>query len=244
MKIQEYIQSLTLLSEAAKENGMDICKGIPLGFGDDGAPIFAHTEVNPTRYHHVCVTGKQRGAYIRRFILSLCKLYGQDNVSFLILSPDKTYGELLHVKDADITVPFIQYYGDCSSSLETLRELIRMRTAGIENYPKLFVVLDGLEDIASQDSDKQTFECFKPFFDVVGASGVELITGVDLEKSIFSGYPGAFVGHGNALVSTDVLGKADVTYVGVDSCLSLPISVSYADTENIADCVFAVNANK
>ena len=237
MKIQEYVQSLMLLSEAAKENGIDICKGIPLGFGEDGAPIFAHTEVNPTRYHHVCVTGAKRGAYIRCLILSLCKLYGQDNVSFLVLSPDKTYGELLHVKDADVTVPFIQRYDDCASSLDTLRELIRMRTSGMENYPKLFVVLDGLEDISSQAGEKQNFECFKPFFDVVGSSGVEIITGVDLEKSIFSGYPGAFVGHGNALVSTDVLGKADVTYVGVDSCLSLPISVSYADTEYIVDSV-------
>jgi hypothetical protein len=78
----------------------------------------------------------------------------------------------------------------------------------------------------------------------VGASGVELVTGVDLEKSIFSGYPGAFVGHGNALVSTDVLGKADVTYVGVDSCLSLPISIIYPDDANLSEMIFSLNANE
>lgn len=244
MKIQEYIQSLIGLSSVATDNGLEFNKAIPLGFGEDGAPVVAHTEVCPARYHHICVTGKHRGEYIRRLILSLCKLYGQDNVSFLVLSPDKAYGELLHLKDADITVPFVNRYSDCASSLETLRELVRMRAAGRENHPKLFVVLDGLEDAVEKEGEKQNFECFKPFFDVVGASGVEIVTGVDLEKSIFSGYPGAFVGHGNALVSTDVLGKADVTYVGVDSCLSLPVSVRYPDLQSVAECVFVLNANE
>ena len=244
MKIQEYIQSLIYLSNTSERNVQEFCQAIPLGVGDDNQPVFAHKEVCPARYHHICVTGEKRGEYIRRLILSLCKLYGQDNVSFLVLSPDKAYGELLHLKDADITVPFINRYADCTSCLETLRELVRMRTAGEENYAKLFVVLDGLEDVADEKGEKQSFECFKPFFDVVGASGVEIVTGVDLEKSIFSGYPGAFVGHGNALVSTDVLGKADVTYVGVDSCLSLPLSVSYPDGASVADCVFALNANE
>ena len=240
MRTKEYMQAL--ISATTQEE--NLTQAIPLGVGEDGAIAVAHQEICPARYHHVCITGEKRGEYIRRFILSLSKLYGQDKVSFLVLSPDKGYGELLHVKEADITVPFVNRYEDCQSSLETLRELIRMRAAGEENYPKLFVVLDGLEEVIAQTGDKQSFECFKPFFDVVGASGVEIVTGVDLEKSIFSGYPGAFVGHGNALVCTDVLGKADVTYVGVDSCLSLPIPVRYSDAENFADEIFAINANE
>ena len=243
MEIQEYIQSLIQLSNLATENGLEFCKAIPLGLGEDDAPIFAHTEVCPARYHHICVTGEKRGEYIRRFILSICKLYGPDKVSFLILSPDKAYGELLYLKDADITIPLINRYADCVSALDTLREFVRMLAVEQENSPKFFLVLDGLEDVMSE-GEKQTFECFKPFFDVVGASGIEIITGIDLEKSIFNSYPGAFVGHGNALVSTDVLGKADVTYVGIDSCLSLPLSVSYPDSPSVSDCVFSLNINK
>ncbi len=243
MEIQEYIQSLIQLSNLATGNGLEFCKAIPLGLGEDDAPIFAHTEVCPARYHHICVTGEKRGEYIRRFILSICKLYGQDKVSFLILSPDKAYGELLYLKDADITIPLINRYADCASALDTLREFVRMLAVEQENSPKFFLILDGLEDIMGE-GEKQTFECFKPFFDVVGASGIEIITGIDLEKSIFNSYPGAFVGHGNALVSTDVLGKADVTYVGIDSCLSLPLSISYPDTPSVSDCVFSLNINK
>lgn len=244
MRIQEYMQSLTNLAQTDEEKGVFVAQAIPLGLGELDQTIVAHQEVCPARYHHICVTGEKRGEYIRRLVLSLGKLYGQDKVSFLILSPDKKYGELLHVKDSDITVPFVNRYEDCQSSLDTLRELVRMRAAGEENYPKLFVVLDGLEDVIENKGEKQSFACFKPFFDVVGASGVELVTGVDLEKSIFSGYPGAFVGHGNALVSTDVLGKADVTYVGVDSCLSLPISIIYPDDANLSEMIFSLNANE
>ena len=244
MKIQEYIQALHYFSEVANENGQEFRQALPLGFGEDGNAVFAHKEICPARYHHVCVTGEQRSEYICRLVLSLCKLYGQDNVSFLILSPNKIYGELLHVKDADITVPFVHRYEDCASSLDALRELVRMRAVVGDVLPKLYVVLDGLEDAVESVGEQQSFECFKPFFDVVGTSGVEIITGVDLEKSIFSAYPGAFIGHGNALVSTDVLGKADVTYVGVDSCLSLPISIQYPETPSMVESVLASNANE
>ncbi len=244
MKIKEYIQSLIQIIAHNAEKGEQLKKGIPLGFDEYAKPIVAHEEDCPARYHHICVTGANRSDYIRRLILTLCKLYGQDNVSFLILSPDRAYGELLHVKNADIAVPFINRYADCNQALDTVRELVRIRTSGEEvNYPKLFVVLDGLEDTLEEKSERQSFECFKPFFDVVGSSGVELITGVELEKSIFSSYPGVFVGHGNALVSTDALGKADVTYVGIDSCLSLPLGVSYPEDLSILECIAALNAN-
>jgi hypothetical protein len=242
MRIQEYMQSLTNLAQTDEEKGVFVAQAIPLGLGELDQTIVAHQEVCPARYHHICVTGEKRGEYIRRLVLSLGKLYGQDKVSFLILSPDKKYGELLHVKDSDITVPFVNRYEDCQSSLDTLRELVRMRAAGEENYPKLFVVLDGLEDVIENKGEKQSFACFKPFFDVVGASGVELVTGVDLEKSIFSGYPGAFVGVGNCLVSLREEGKADVTYVNDDASMSLPIPVHYPSEPSVMETIIYLNA--
>ena len=59
---------------------------------------------------------------------------------------------------------------------------------------------------------------------------MDIITGVDLMQSIFSGYPGAFVGVGNALVTTREQGKADVTLVADDASLSLPVAIEYALT--------------
>ena len=71
---------------------------------------------------------------------------------------------------------------------------------------------------------------------------VEIISGVSLMKSIFSGYPGAFVGVGNALVTTDGVGKADVTYVGDDFALSLPTAITLPDAPTVSETVLLLNS--
>ena len=61
-------------------------------------------------------------------------------------------------------------------------------------------------------------------------------------RSIFSGYPGAFVGVGNCLVTTQGNGKADITYVGEDSSLSMPTPILFPDEPNITETVILLNS--
>ena len=79
-------------------------------------------------------------------------------------------------------------------------------------------------------------------FEAVGAGRVEIITGADLLKSIFSGYPGAFVGIGNCLVTPKGEGKADVTYVNADSSLTLPKEIRYPDTPSLTQSIDFFNS--
>lgn len=74
------------------------------------------------------------------------------------------------------------------------------------------------------------------------AGKVEIVTGVDLLKSIFSGYPGAFVGIGNCLVTPKGEGKADVTYVNTDSSLTLPAEISFPDSPSLAETIDFFNS--
>jgi regulator of sigma E protease len=75
-----------------------------------------------------------------------------------------------------------------------------------------------------------------------GKKEVTLISGTDLIKSIFSGYPGAYVGIGNCLVTTREDGKADVTYVGEDSALTMPAPISYPCQPSFTETLIAFNA--
>ena len=84
---------------------------------------------------------------------------------------------------------------------------------------------------------------YREIFDLVSRhDDVEVITGVDLKKSIFSGSPGAFVGVGNCLVSTREEGKADVTYVGSDVTLSAPAPILYPTEPDLADTIVFLNS--
>ena len=69
-----------------------------------------------------------------------------------------------------------------------------------------------------------------------------MIAGVDLTKSIFSGYPGAFVGIGNCLVATREMGKADVTYVNDDATLTMPLPITYPSAPAITETILFFNA--
>ena len=124
--------------------------------------------------------------------------------------------------------------------MDAVRELVRMRSLNV-GFPRLFVVLDGLEDLPDAKRDGM-LEPYRLCFDAVGAGKVEIVTGVDLLKSIFSGYPGAFVGIGNCLVTPKGEGKADVTYVNTDSSLTLPAEISFPDSPSLAETIDFFNS--
>ena len=69
-----------------------------------------------------------------------------------------------------------------------------------------------------------------------------MITGAELMRSIFSGYPGAFVGVGNCLVTTREEGVADVTYVQDNSSLSLPTVLHYPSMPSFTETVIYLNS--
>ena len=109
---------------------------------------------------------------------------------------------------------------------------------------KFFLVLDGIEDLSGCNANGDLEE-YRNFFDVVSRKkDVVFISGVELIKSIFSGYPGAYVGVGNCLITTREEGKADVTYVGEDASLTMPKLISYPCTPSITETVIVCNAEQ
>lgn len=240
MKTEEFISSLSEISQKNSYRFEQLRACVPLGRDDAGNVAVAHREENPERYHHVCVTGAGRGGFIRRLVVTLSCLYDRGEASFLVLSPHEEYGELLRLKAADVTVPFIRSSADYLAALDAVRELVRMRSLNV-GFPRLFVVLDGLEDLPDAKRDGM-LEPYRLCFDAVGAGKVEIVTGVDLLKSIFSGYPGAFVGIGNCLVTPKGEGKADVTYVNTDSSLTLPADISFPDSPSLAETIDFFNS--
>lgn len=240
MKAEDFIASLSEISQKNIYRFEQLRSCIPLGRDNAGNIAVAHREENPGRYHHVCVTGAGRGNFICRLTFTLACLYDRSEAMFLVLSPREEYGELLRLKAADVTVPYIRSSEDYLAALETVKELVRMRSLNA-GYPRLFVVLDGLEELPDVLRDGMLAP-YKACFEAVGASGVEIITGVDLLKSIFSGYPGAFVGIGNCLVTPKGEGRADVTYVNADSSLTLPKEVVFPDSPSLAEAIDFFNA--
>ena len=240
MKAEEFIASLSEVSQKNIYKFEQLRACIPLGKDETGNILVAHREENPERYHHTCVTGAGRTEYICRLVLTLACLYDKADAMFLVLSPRTEYGELLRLKSSDITVPYLNSSSDYFAALEKLKELVRMRSMNA-GCPRLFVVLDGLEELPDILGGGMT-DSYKACFDAVGASGVEIVTGVDLLNSIFSGYPGAFVGIGNCLVTPKNGGKADITYVNNDSSLTLPKEISVIDSPSVALAVDFFNA--
>ena len=240
MKAEEFLSSLSEISEKNVYRFEQIRACITLGRDDAGNIAVAHREENAERYHHVCVTGAGRSEFIRRLVVTLSCLYDRSEAMFLILSPYAEYSELLRLRAADVTVPFINNYADYLSALDTVRELVRMRSLNV-GYPRLFVVMDGLEELPDVKRDGM-LDPYRLCFEAVGAGRVEIITGADLLKSIFSGYPGAFVGIGNCLVTPKGEGKADVTYVNADSSLTLPKEIRYPDTPSLTQSIDFFNS--
>lgn len=240
MREEEFISALSQESES-EESVRRLRAGIPLGRDMAGNFVFSQKRERPFTVRHTCVTGARRTAFIRRLLITLSCLYDKTEANFLILSPRAEYGELLRLYSADVTVPFVRLKSDLEKAMECVRELISMYTLQ-SGYPRLFLILDGLEELPDCNLNGD-FEEYRAFFDLVARNAnIEIISGVELMKSIFSGYPGTFVGVGNCLVTTREEGKADVTYVGEDSSLSMPTAMFFPDSPSITETVIFLNS--
>ena len=241
MREEEFI---SLLSEmTGTETGVGRLRmGVPLGVDSAGNVVLSQKFERPKTFRHTCVTGNRRTTFIRRLMLTLTCLYEKDEANFFVISPRVEYGELLRLLGADVTVPFVRDKVDLAKVVACLRELVDMYRLGNGGYPRLILVLDGLEELEGSNKNADLEE-YREIFDIVmRMENVDVITGAELMRSIFSGYPGAFVGVGNCLVTMREEGKADVTYVGEDSSLSMPTPMSYPDSPSVTETVILLNS--
>ena len=240
MRTEELIKAI---SEESKDNDRfeELKWGMPIGEDLGGNLVLAQKKVKPLTVRNTCVTGVGRVNFIRRMLITLSCLYEREEASFFVLSTNDDYGELLRLVSADFTVPYIRDKADLTQAVETLKELLRMRENG-KGYPRLFVVLDGL-DVLPECNKNSDLEEYRDIFDIlIRKPNVDVICGVDLGKSIFAGYPGAFLGIGNCLVTTRDSGKADVTYVNEDSSLTLPMPITYPSEPSVMESIIYLNA--
>ena len=240
MRSEEFIALLS--SAAADEEKFDKArKDLPLGVDTVDNVVYAHKNTKPYSTRFTCVTGGGKSAFIKRLLITVSCLYDRADACFLILSPNVEYGELLRLKSMDVTVPYIRAKSDLEFALETVRQLLREREYG-KGYPRLFLVMDGIESLDGCNRNEDLEE-YRDVIDLLARrDNVELIAGVELTKSIFSGYPGAFVGIGNCLVATREAGKADVTYVSDDATLTMPIPMSYPAAPSIMETILFFNS--
>ena len=242
MKAAEFISLLQQRCQTTADRKA-LGAAMPLGVDDNGELVFARKTDKTFAVQHTCVTGTRKTAFIKRFVLALTRLYTPAEANFFIVSPYIEYGELLRLDGADITVPFIRNREDLQAVRDCLVKLVESYGQS-KGQLKLFLVLDGLEELEGCNKNAD-FDEYRDLFDLISRQAcVEVISGVELMKSIFSGYPGAFVGLGNCLVTTREHGKADVTFVGDDSALSLPLAITYADLPTVEETVMYFNENK
>lgn len=237
MRAERFIEIL-LDTKSDPTDFLRIRRGIPLGETAEGALVFSRLKESPYLVKHTAVTGVERTQFIKRLIILLSALYKEEEASFLILSPKTEYTNLMRLKGKDVNVIYIRTKEDLESGKKCLRDLLDMRKT--MRCPRLFVVLDGLEDMENCNQ-KGELEEYREILEMARGKDVEIITGADLIKSIFSGYPGAFVDVGNCLITTCGAGKADVTYVGEDASLSLPTALVYPNESTIDETIAFVN---
>ncbi len=238
MRIEEWIALLPTGDGEEKEKEK---KAVPLGVDSVGNIVYARREEGLFFSRHTCVTGNGKSNFLRRLLLSLAHIYPKEKICFLVLSPYAEYGELLRMRSMSLTLPYIRTKEDLSPVVDTLKELLRQRDSG-KGYPRLAVVMDGVEELEGCNRNGDLEEQ-RALIDLLARrEDVDVFTGVDLTKSIFSGYPGAFVGVGNCLVATRELGKADVTYAQGDASLTLPLPVSYPSSPSITETVVYLNS--
>ncbi len=216
---------------------------LPLGYDGGNRLVFAFPVARQNAVKHVCVTGLRKTAFIQRLLFTLSRLYRREEAHFLILSPKAQYGEFLRLHAMDVTVPYVRSKADLDNAVRTLNELVYFPDRETR-CKKLFVVLDGIEELDGCNTNLDLEACRNILDILARKKQVEVITGVDLIKSIFSGYPGAYVLVGNCLVTTREEGKADVTYVDEDSTLTTPVPISYPDSPSLTETVIAWNAQR
>ncbi len=237
MRIEEWFAALSADKEG--EAGR-IRQRIPLGMDVSENVAFARAEESAPVGGHTCVTGGGKSRFLRQTLFTLAHLYGRLEACFLVLSPFPEYGELLRVKKMELTCPYLRNKEDLRLVMETLQGLLSSRETG-KKYPRLIVVADGIEEIEGCNRNGDLEEV-RELIDLLSRrEGVDVFTGVELTKSIFSGLPSAFVGVGNCLVATRELGKADVTYAQADGTLTLPTPMRYVDEPSLTETIVALN---
>lgn len=240
MRSEEFISLLCGMAND-EEKFTAMRKDLPLGVDSVENIVYAHKKTKPYYTSFTCVTGGGKSAFIKRLLITLSCLYDKSDVCFFVLSTNTEYGELLRLKSMDATVPYIRAKSDLDLSLDMLARLLRDRENG-KGYPRLFVIMDGIESLEGCNRNEDLEE-YRAVLDLlVRKTDVELIVGVELTKSIFSGYPGAFVGIGNCLVATRETGKADVTYVNDDASLTLPEPITYPSAPSIMETILFFNS--
>lgn len=240
MKAEELISKVSGLSHE-DESFEELKNGLPLGLDSTDGIVLAQKRKRPYTLRNTCVTGVGRTNFIRRFLITVSCLYDKAEACFFVISPKTEYGELLRLKSMDVTVPYIRTKSDLDMAVLTIKELLSQRADSV-GYPRLFIVLDGLEELddCNRNSD---LEEYRNIFDLfTRREDVDVICGAELMRSIFSGYPGAFVGVGNCLVSLREEGVADVTYVNDDASMSLPVPVHYPNDPSVMETIIYLNA--
>lgn len=240
MRSEEF---LSLISEYSKDNDAfeKLKNGLPIGQDVAGNIALARKKETALHVRNVCVTGVSRTDFIRRFLITLSCLYEKQELQFFVLSPHAEYGELLRLRNMDITVPYIRTKTDLDQTIETVRELTRMHEME-RGLPKLVLVLDGLDELQNCNENGDLEEYRVIYETLARKPYVEIVSGMDLKKSIFSGYPGAIVGVGNCLISIQSEGKADVTYVQEDSSLSMPEPIKFPSEPSITETIILFNS--
>ena len=104
MQAKEWI---TLLKNSETEGAFSLSQ-LPLGWDSEGRALLSHTQNRQDRYYHTCVTGKEKTQFILNTVASLLSAYGEGQLSVLVLSPKSEYGNLLRLKGADVTVPYLR----------------------------------------------------------------------------------------------------------------------------------------
>ena len=240
MRAEEFISAVSGMSHE-DDRFEELKNGLPLGLDSTENVVIAQKRKRPYTLRNTCVTGVGTSNFIRRFLISVSCLYDRGEACFFVISPKTEYGELLRMKSMDVTVPYIRTKSDLDLAVTTIKELLAQREDG-KGYPHLFIVLDGLEELGESDRNSDLEE-YRNVFDLfTRREDVDVICGTELMRSIFSGYPGAFVGVGNCLVSLREDGKADVTYVNDDATLSLPIPVHYPSEPSVMETIIYLNA--
>ncbi len=240
MRAEDFISTVSGMSRE-DERFEELKNGLPVGLDATDGVVLSQKRKRPYTLRNTCVTGVGRSNFIRRFLITVSCLYDRSEACFFIISPKTEYGELLRLKSMDVTVPYIRSKSDLDMAVLTIKELLSQRADGV-GYPHLFIVLDGLEELedCNRNGDLEEYrEIFELF---TRREDIDMVCGAELMRSIFSGYPGAFVGVGNCLVSLREEGKADVTYVNDDASLSLPIPVRYPSEPSVMETIIYLNA--
>ena len=242
MRSDEFINLITKRIQTEDERNT-LRAGLPLGYDSVENTVFAFRGDMASVYRHVCVTGIRKTAFIKRLLVTLSCLYNKDEANVLVLSPKTEYAELLHLNGLDATVPYIRDKADLENAMLCVKELVGQFALG-KKCKKLFLILDGVDELSGCNVNGDLSEN-REFLDLIARKKeVTLISGTDLIKSIFSGYPGAYVGIGNCLVTTREDGKADVTYVGEDSALTMPAPISYPCQPSFTETLIMFNAER